>query len=56
MCDGSFKKIPRDRSAVNDPSLAAREEMSWRYGFEDAPILRRPDTGAIVPHYPPDHG
>ena len=56
MTDGSYKKIPRDRSVVNDPNLAARREMSWRYGFEDAPVERRPDTGAPARRAYDDHG
>ncbi len=54
--DGTFKKIPRDRSVVNDPNLAGRAQMPWRYGFEDPTILRRPDTGAAVSPYYSDHG
>lgn len=56
MTDGTFKKIPVNRSVVSDPNLAARREMPWRYGFEDTPRPYRPDTGAVARRNPSDHG
>lgn len=56
MTDGTYKKIPRNRSVVNDPNLAGRREMSWRYGFEDEPTKLRPDTGLPARRSPSDHG
>lgn len=54
--DGTFKKIPPDRSGVNDPNLAGRRDLPWRYGVEDSPVLRRPDTGGVARRSDADHG
>ena len=56
MTDGTYKKIPMDRSVVDDPNLAARRDMSWRYGFEDEWTKHRLDTGGIARRNPSDHG
>jgi hypothetical protein len=53
--DGTYKKIPPNRSNVEN-SLDERREMSWRYGFEDAPVKFRPDTGLPARQDPKDHG
>ena len=56
MTDGTFKKVPRDRSVVSDPNLSGRFTMPWRYGFEDTRgLARRPDTGGLARTNPSDH-
>lgn len=54
--DGSYKKIPVDRSVVSDRNLNVRREMSWRYGFEDSPRKYRPDSSLPERESPSDHG
>ena len=56
MTDGTWKKVPVDRSVVDDPNLSGRFDMSWRYGFEDTRgLAKRPDTGRIARTNPSDH-
>lgn len=53
--DGTYKKIPRDRSVVENP-LAERREMPWRYGFEDVSLQYRPDIPVPARRNSGDHG
>lgn len=55
MTDGSWKKDPPDTSVVSSVQVGIRREMSWRFGFEDAPTKYLP-TGAIARRNPGDHG
>jgi hypothetical protein len=55
--DGSFKKIPQDRSNVSDENLALRHgDLSWRYGFEDLEHKVNPGAAGLARRDPKDHG
>jgi hypothetical protein len=58
--DGTYKKLPRNRTAVQYPDAATaeaeRREMSWRFGFEDAPLQIDPTTGRPARRVPQNHG
>lgn len=56
--DGTYKKMPMDRSNVAFPSNPSveRKEMSWRYGFEEAPVEYLPDDLTPARHDPGNRG
>jgi hypothetical protein len=57
VTDGTYKKIPPDRSVVENPLIERHLDFPWRYGFEDAPRKMRPDApGLPARRNPSDHG
>lgn len=47
MTDGSYKKLPPDRSVVPEGEEAWRKDMPWRYGMEQAYRMQTPDGRSV---------